>query len=154
MCLALKRGAHHSLRCIVRPSKKCVLLKRRAHFDPKLHWRLSAVHIFNTIPLSMVFGHSKQCAPLKRCARFRPKCVCRLSVVHTLLHVPFLTLKTVRLAPAPCTFPDLCSSEAIVAPLKPEFASRLSVVRKIDQNMPGVQAWCTIGARGCDAPHP
>ena len=154
MCLAPKRGALHSMRCIIRPSKMCVSLMRRANSVSKVDWRTGAAHIFNKTSIVWVFFHEKQCAPLKRYTRFRQKCVCRSSAVHILLHVPFLTLKTVRLAAAPCTFPDLCSSEAIVAPLKPEFASRQSVVHKMDQTMPGAQAWCTIGARGCEASHP
>ena len=127
---------------------------RRANFVSKVDWRFDVAHIFNKIPLSGVFCHEKQCAPLQRYTRFHQKCACRLSAVHILLYSLFLTLQTVRLAQAPCTFPDLCSSKAFVGRLKPEFASRLSVVHKMDQNMLGAQAWCTVGARGCDASHP
>ena len=154
MCLARRRGALHHMRCIFRPSKICLSLMRNANFGSKVGRRWGVAHIFNKVPSSGVFFHEKQCAPLQRYTRFRQKCVCRSSAVHTLLYVPFLTLKNVCLAPAPCTFPDLCSSEAIVAPLKPEFAFRQRVVRKIDQNMPGVQAWCTIGARSCEESNP
>ena len=154
MCLAPQRGALHSMRCIFRPSKMCLSLMRRANFVSKVDWHPGAAHICTKVPSSGVFFHEKQCALLQRYTRFRQKCVCRSSAVHTLLYVPFLTLKSVRLAPAPCTFPDLSSSEAIAAPLKPEYASRLGAVRKIDQNMPGVQAWCTIGARSCEESNP
>ena len=154
MCLALQRGALHSMRCIFRPSKMCLSLMRRANFVSKVDWRPGAAHICTKVPSSGVFFHEKQCAPLQRYIRFRQECVCCLSAVHILLYGPFLTLKTVRLAPAPCTFPELCSSKAIAALRKLDLASRSSVVHKMDQNMPGVQAWCTNGARGCEKPHP
>ena len=131
----------------------CVSLMRLANVVSKVAWRHKRGSHFQQNSIVWGFHPRKKCTALKPYARFRPKCVCRFSAVQMLLDGPFLWFKNVCLAPVPCTFPNWCSPKASAALPKAGFASRWGAVHNLDQNMPGVQAWRTTGARVCGASH-